>query len=258
MYRVVFVSGSSRGIGYGILKKYASAGYAVVMSSISGEEKASAALEELRTFGVPVGYVRCDIADARDRAAACETVLARHGRIDVLVNNAGVAPRVRKNILETSEESFDYVVDSNLKGTFFMCQTFAREMIALKCTGLPDYAPRIVNVASISSYTSSPHRGEYCIAKAGISMVTRLFADMLAQYGIPVFEVRPGIIKTDMTAAVEEKYNKFIFEEGGLPIRRWGTPEDVAEAVFALTGGAFDYSTGQVVDVDGGFNIRRL
>lgn len=258
MQKVAFVSGSSRGIGYGILKKYAQSGYAVVMSGVSGEKKARANLEQLRALGTSVDYVRCDIALAADRAAACDAVMERHGRIDVLVNNAGVAPRERKNVLETTEESFDYVLDSNLKGTFFMCQTFAGKMIELKNAGLPDYAPRIVNVASISSYTSSPNRGEYCISKAGISMVTSLFADALAQYGIPVFEVRPGIIKTDMTATVEEKYNKFIFEEGGLPLGRWGTPEDAGEAVFALTSGAFDYSTGQVINLDGGFHIRRL
>lgn len=258
MHKVVFVSGSSRGIGYGILKKYASAGYAVIMSSVSGEEKAHVNLKALSVFDVPVHYVRCDIADAQSRVQALSAAADLHGRIDVLVNNAGVAPAVRKNILETTEESFDRVIDANLKGTFFMCQIFANKMIELKKKNLEDYSPRIVNIASISSYTSSPRRGEYCISKAGVSMVTSLFADVLAQYALPVFEVRPGIIKTDMTATVEEKYDKFIFEDNGLPLGRWGVPEDIASAVFALTSGAFDYSTGQVIDVDGGFHIRRL
>lgn len=256
--KVILTTGSSRGIGLGVLEKHAKLGYAVVMSSSSGEEKAADALAELRTFGVPVDYVKCDISQSADRQAALDFVLKTHGRIDVLVNNAGVAPLTRLNILETTEESFDRLMDINLKGTFFMNQLFANAMISLKKQGLPDYSPRIINIGSISAYTASTNRGEYCISKAGIAMVTALFAAELGAHNIPVFEIRPGITKTDMTKAVEAKYDTFIFEDGGLPTPRWGLPEDIGEAAAALSGGAFDYSTGQVINVDGGFHIRRL
>jgi NAD(P)-dependent dehydrogenase (short-subunit alcohol dehydrogenase family) len=260
--KTAFVTGSSRGIGYGILKKFAENGYRTVMSGASEEERAEEKLRALKKAGFEVSYIRCDIANASDRAAALGEISKKYAPLDILVNNAGVAPLARLNVLETTEESFDRVVGTNLKGTFFMTQLFANAMIEWMNEWkkvYPDgYSPRIVNISSVSAEVSSTNRGEYCISKAGISMVTSLFADMLARYGIPVFEVRPGIIATDMTATVKEKYDKFIFEDGGLPIRRWGTPEDIAEAVFALTGGAFDYSTGQAVNVDGGFQIRRL
>ena len=258
MKKVALVTGSSRGIGFGILKLFAENGYDVVMSSSSGEEKARENLEFLRSLGAKAVYVRCNIANADDRMAALETISTEFGRLDVLVNNAGVAPRERLNILETTEESFDHVVGTNLKGTFFMCQSFANRMLAWQKAGLEEYRPRIVNISSISAYTSSVNRGEYCISKAGIAMVTSLFADALAGHSIPVFEVRPGIIQTDMTAGVQEKYDQFILRDGGLPVARWGTPEDIGKAVFALCSGAFDYSPGQVVNVDGGFHIRRL
>ncbi len=256
--KVILVTGSSRGIGLGVLKKHAALGYAVVMSSSSGGEKAAEAMEELKAYGVPAAYVKCDISKSADRQAALDFVLGRHGRIDVLVNNAGVAPLARMNILETTEESFDRLMDINLKGTFFMNQLFANAMISLQQHGLPDYSPRIINIGSISAYTASTNRGEYCISKAGIAMVTALFAAELGGHGIPVFEIRPGITKTDMTRTVEGKYNKFIFEDDGIPTKRWGLPEDIGEAAAALSGGAFDYSTGQVINVDGGFHIRRL
>jgi NAD(P)-dependent dehydrogenase (short-subunit alcohol dehydrogenase family) len=266
MRRVVFVTGSSRGIGYGILKKFAENGCRVVMSGASGEESARENLDALRNAGYDAAYIRCDVSVDAYRKAAYAEISRRYGRLDVLVNNAGIAPKNRLNVLETTEESFDRVLDTNLKGTFFMCQLFANGMIGWleraksrepDCLDFFEYRPRIVNVSSMSAYTSSVNRGEYCISKAGVSMVTALFADMLARYGIPVFEVRPGIIRTDMTKTVEEKYDKFILEDG-LPTARWGTPADVAEAVFALASGSFDYGTGQVVDVDGGFHLRRL
>ena len=183
--------------------------------------------------------------------------MERYGRLDLHVNNAGVAPNVRLDILETTEESFDRLMRINLKGTFFMCQTVARAMIALQQKGIAGYHPRIVNIASMSSYTSSTNRGEYCISKAGISMVTKLFADKLAEYGIGVFEVRPGIIMTDMTKTVTEKYQKLI-DEGVTPIKRFGQPEDVANCVLAAASGLLDFATGQVLNADGGFHIRRL
>jgi NAD(P)-dependent dehydrogenase (short-subunit alcohol dehydrogenase family) len=202
-------------------------------------------------------YCKCDISKAEDRKALCDFVIDKYGRIDLLVNNAGVACKVRLDVLETTEESFDRVVGINTKGTFFMCQTFANAMIECTKKGLEDYTPRIVNIASNSSYTSSTTRGEYCISKAGVSMTTLLFADKLAEYGIPVFEVRPGIIKTPMTDVVSAKYDKLI-AEGITPIKRWGTPEDVANCVIAAASGLLDFGTGTVLNADGGFHIRRL
>ena len=183
-------------------------------------------------------------------------MLETYGRLDVLVNNAGVAPLVRRDLLEMEEESFDRVLGINLKGTMFMCQLAANAMIEGRKT-LTDYSPRIVNIGSMSAYTSSTSRGEYCISKAGVGMVTKLFADRLASEGIPVFEVRPGIIDTDMTSVVHEKYERMI-EGGLLPVQRFGKPADVARMVLACCSGLLDYSAGQVLDADGGFALRRL
>jgi len=256
--KVAFVTGSSRGIGYGILECLAKDGWTVVMSDIFEDDRVAEPLAKLQGAGADASYVQCDISNAESRAKALDVLDKRYGRVDLLVNNAGVAPNVRLNILETTEESFDRLININLKGTFFMSQLFANKMIEWKNAGLADYTPRIINQSSCSAYTSSTNRGEYCISKAGIAMVTSLFADMLAENNIPVFEIRPGIIKSDMTSTVEEKYNKFIFENGGLPTKRWGLPEDIGRAAAALASGAFDYSTGQVINVDGGFHIRRL
>jgi 3-oxoacyl-[acyl-carrier protein] reductase len=174
----------------------------------------------------------------------------------VLVNNAGVAPRQRMDILDVTVESYERVMDTNLKGPFFLTQQIANKMIALLQAGIID-APKIINISSMSAYTSSPNRGEYCMSKAGMSMMTLLFADRLAEYGINVYEVRPGIIATDMTSVVKEKYDKLI-GEGLTPIKRWGQPEDVAKAVGAIAEGRLDFSPGQVINVDGGFHLRRL
>lgn len=180
-----------------------------------------------------------------------------YGRIDVLVNNAGVACRQRLNILETTPESFERLMRINCEGTFFMCQRAANLMLECQKKDLEDYHPRIVNISSMSAYTSSVSRGEYCISKAGIAMTTKLFADELADKGIPVFEVRPGIIATDMTEVVHEKYEKLI-AEGVTPIRRFGQPEDVANCVSAACSGLLDFGTGTVLNADGGFHIQRL
>ena len=179
-----------------------------------------------------------------------------YGRLDVLVNNAGVAPFTRKDLLEMEEESFDRVMGINLKGTLFMCQLAAKAMLSAR-GAIADYTPRIINIGSISAYASSTMRGEYCISKAGVGMVTQLFADRLAAEGILVFEVRPGIIETDMTQAVHGKYQKLI-DGGLLPIPRFGKPCDVARMVLACCSGHLDYSAGQVLDADGGFSLRRL
>lgn len=254
--KVASVTGSRRGIGLAIARALAKDGYHVVLSDVIDKTEAEPLLFELRGEGLSVDYCRCDISRTADRAAFFAYIRDTYGRLDVHVNNAGVAPRVRLDILETTEESFDFLMDINLKGTFFMCQAAANLMRECKTT-LSDYTPRLVNISSMSAYTSSTNRGEYCISKAGISMVTALFADKLAADGIPVFEVRPGIIQTDMTATVTEKYQKLI-DEGVTPIRRFGQPQDVANCVMAAVSGRLDFATGQVLNADGGFHLRRL
>lgn len=247
--RTALVTGSSRGIGRGIADLLHESGYTAVYCGT----------REKRPEDLPRGrdYLVLDISDAAQRQAAMNHVLERYGRLDVLVNNAGVAPLERRDILEMTEESFDRVTGINLKGTLFMCQLAARAMIAGQAAGLEDYRPRIVNIGSLSAYTSSTSRGEYCVSKAGVGMVTMLFADRLAREGIPVFEVRPGIIDTDMTQVVHGRYQRLI-DEGLLPVRRFGTPEDVARMVLACCSGLMDYSAGQVLNADGGFALRRL
>lgn len=257
MKKVASVTGSRRGIGLAIARELAEDGYTVVLSDIIDAQEAAPVTASLRQDGLDVDYHRCDISKAGDRAAFFAYMRDTYGRLDVHVNNAGVAPRVRLDILETTEESFDFLMNINLKGTFFMCQAAANLMRQMQRESLDDYHPRLVNIASMSAYTSSVNRGEYCISKAGISMVTKLFADKLAEDGIPVFEVRPGIIQTDMTAAVMEKYQKLI-DEGVTPIRRFGQPKDVADCVMAAVSGRLDFATGQVLNADGGFHIRRL
>ncbi|MGL4594759.1 MAG: 3-ketoacyl-ACP reductase [Thermoguttaceae bacterium] len=237
---IAVVTGSSRGIGKGIADILEANHYTVVHS----------ATREI-VEGCP-NYIRCDVSSKEDREHLLDEVLRRFGRVDVLVNNAGVAPEIRLDLLETTEESFDRLIRINLKSTFFMSQLFANQMIKQGGDGC-----KIINIASISSYTSSIFRGEYCISKAGISMVTQLFADRLASDGIGVFEIRPGIIETDMTSAVREKYEKMI-ADGLTPIPRLGSPKDVADAVLACCSGLLDFCPGQILNVDGGFHIRRL
>jgi NAD(P)-dependent dehydrogenase (short-subunit alcohol dehydrogenase family) len=193
----------------------------------------------------------CDLASSRDRAALIEFVSAEFGHIDLLINNAGMAPRERRDILDATEECFDEVLATNLKGPHFLTQAIARQMIAASAPA------RIVFVTSISSYTASVNRGEYCVSKAGLSMAVALWAARLAEAGIKVFEIRPGIIRTDMIAAVESQYERRI-TEGLLPQRRMGEGADVARAVRAIADGLLDYSTGQVINVDGGFHLRTL
>lgn len=257
MNKVAVVTGSRRGIGLAIAKTLAKEGYTTVFSATSPAATMTELMSELTAQGQKVTYLPCDISSPTDRAALIDQVCQTYGRIDVLVNNAGVAPQVRLDVLETTEESFDRLLNINLKGTFFLSQLAANQMIALQKENLPDYHPRIINISSISAYTSSTSRGEYCISKSGISMTTLLFADRLAEYGIPVFEVRPGIIQTDMTAAVTEKYQTLI--DGGLtPIKRFGQPQDVANCVLSACSGLLDFGTGTILNADGGFHIRRL
>lgn len=243
--KVAAVTGAYQGIGRAIADMLQENGYTVVYSDVYEKMKQA-------KF-----YCKCDISSDADRKELLEYIDKKFGRLDLLVNNAGVACKVRMDILETSEESYDRVMSINTKGTFFMCQLFANYMIACTKKSLEDYQARIVNIASNSSYTSSVSRGEYCISKAGVSMITTLFADRLGEYEIPVLEVRPGIIKTPMTEVVAEKYDRLI-AQGITPFKRWGQPDDVAKCVLAVANGYLDFSTGTVLNADGGFHIKRL
>lgn len=245
----ILVSGCARGIGEAVARKFLAAGYAVTGMSRTDADPVIA------KFNHPnFHYVQGDLVERADREAfvACARAI---GQIDGLVNVAGVAPKVRADLLEMSEESYDFVMNINTRGTLFLTQLVAREMIRNPLEG--GVRGYICNISSLSAYTSSPNRGEYCISKAGVSMITKLFADRLAEYAIPVNEVRPGIIATDMTGTVKDKYDALI-EGGLLPLARWGRPEDIADAVYALASGALPYVTGQSLDVDGGFHLRRL
>lgn len=245
MQKVALVTGSFQGIGKAIADMLKKGGYEVIYSDVRENMEGAE------------HYFKCDISVPEDRTRLRDYVDKKFGRLDLLVNNAGIACKVRYDVLETTEESFDRLINVNTKGTFFMCQTFAGYMIS-RLGKIPDYNPRIVNISSNSSYTSSVSRGEYCVSKAGVSMITKLFADRLGEYSIPVIEVRPGIIKTPMTEVVAQKYDKLIYEDGITPFRRWGQPEDVAKCVYAVAQGLLDFSTGTAINVDGGFHIKRL
>lgn len=255
MKKTAVVTGSSRGIGFAIARRLGLDGYNIVMVATGPQQKNQAALDELKTLDIPCAYVQANIGSHDDRLRIVEEAVRAFGRIDALVNNAGVAPQVRADLLEMTEESFDRVVGINTKGNMFLTQAVAKQMISQ--TPLDGRKGVIVNVSSCSAVVSSTSRGEYCVSKAGVSMLTSLYADRLASEGILVNEVRPGVIATDMTKAVTEKYDKLI-ANNTFPIARWGTPEDVAGAVSALCSDRFLYTTGNYIDVDGGFHIQRL
>jgi 3-oxoacyl-[acyl-carrier protein] reductase len=255
---VALVTGGSRGIGRAIAVALAGAGYDVAVNYANNAGAAAAVVQEIEGPGARSVAVRGDVGDGGDRRAILDGVREAFGRLDLLVNNAGVAPLVREDILQAGEESFDRLIRINLKGPYFLTQQAARWMIEQKEAD-PERAPRIIFISSISAYTASVNRGDYCISKAGLSMATALWAERLAPYGIGVFEIRPGVIETDMTAAppVRERYDR-LFAQGMTPIARWGTPADVAKAVLAVATGLLPYSTGEVINVDGGFHLRRL
>ncbi|NIA28930.1 MAG: 3-ketoacyl-ACP reductase [Actinobacteria bacterium] len=253
---VALITGAARGIGRRIAERLAENNFDIVIDDVFQQNEITETLDTIRTKGVDVLYVQADISSALDRKRLIDTVRGHFGRLDLLVNNAGVAPKQRLDILEATEESFDRVLGINLKGPYFLTQGVANWMIEQK-KETPQRDFKIVNIASLSSYASSPARGEYCISKAGVSMMTKLYADRLAEYDILVYEIRPGIIATDMTHVVREKYDKLI-EEGLLPIKRWGKPDDIAQAVLAMALGYLSYSTGEVINVDGGFHLPRL
>ena len=226
------------------------------MNYHSNTAAAEETLHEITALGGQGLLAQADVADSSDRARLLDTVRTAYGRLDLLVNNAGMAPRVRADLLEMTVESYHEVLDTNLNGPFFLTQAAARWMVAEVESGMKP-RPLIINIGSMSAYTVSLNRGEYCIAKAGLGMVTALFAARLAEYGISVFELRPGIIATDMTAQVQDKYSRLI-ADGLLPIARMGQPEDVAKAVLAIAQGALPYSTGDIINIDGGFHLKRL
>lgn len=244
---VAIVTGGSRGIGKGIAEALLQKGFTVIITSRS---KGTETEELEKLYNDKVIFVPCDISKEEDRKNLVCFVKEKFGKLDLLVNNAGVAPRERKDILEITPEDFDYLTDINLKGTFFVTQELTPLLIA-------NEKSRIINISSMSAYTASVNRGEYCISKAGVSMITKLFAARLAEHGVSVIEIRPGIIETDMTSKVKEKYEKLI-AEGITPINRMGKPEDVAKCVVSVAEGNFDFCTGTVIDCDGGFNVRRL
>ncbi len=257
MRPVALVTGASRGIGRGIALALAAAGHDVAINyaaNADAAEEVRAAVEAAGGRAVPV---RADISSGGDRERLVEQAYTAFGRVDLLVNNAGVAPAVRADLLEAGEESFDRLIAVNLKGPYFLTQLVANRMIGQVRAGVVN-APRIVTISSISAYAASVNRGDYCVAKAGLAMMTTLYAARLAEYGINVYEIRPGIVATDMTGAVTEKYDRLIHEEGVTPIRRWGQPADVGAAVVAVATGLLPFSTGQVIDVDGGFHLRTL
>ncbi len=259
MNPTALITGASRGIGRGIAITLAKAGTHDLMINYAGNE---AAAKECQTLCLEAseGKIRAeicqgDISVEADRQRLLGSVKSAFGRLDLLVNNAGVAPNVRADLLEAGEESFDRLITINLKGPYFLTQAAARWMI--ECPAHEAFPRAVVNVTSISAYTASVNRGDYCIAKAGLSMMTKLFAARLAEFRIGVFEIRPGVIETDMTGPVKEKYDK-LFAEGLTPINRWGRPDDIGRAVVAVASGAFPYSTGEVINVDGGFHLRVL
>lgn len=278
MNPVALITGASRGIGRGIALELARAGHDLVVNFAGNVAAARQTAGDAVAAGQAAGKAiraeicQADISKSADRKKLIEFTREKFGRLDLLVNNAGVAPEVRADILEAGEESFDRLIAINVKGPYFLTQLVARWMIeqgsrrgneadAAGPTVPPPhvggYQPKIITISSISAYTASTSRGDYCVSKAALSMLTPLFATRLAEHGIHVFEIRPGVIATDMTGAVKEKYDRLI-ADGLSPIQRWGTPEDIGRAVAAIASGAFPFSTGEVINVDGGFHLRRL
>ncbi len=251
--RCAVVTGAARGIGRGVSLALAEHGYTVAAVGTRPADAVAEYTEELSRLSPESFYIQGDISSHGDRLRIAEEAFAGLDAVDVLVNNAGVAPNVRADMLEMTEESFDRVLGINLRGTFFLTQEIARRMAAQR----NDAFRAVVFITSVSASVSSVNRGEYCISKAGLSMAATLYADRLAEYGIRVYEVRPGIIATDMTAGVREKYDRLI-ADGLCPIPRIGQPEDVGRTVLALADGAFGYTTGQIVGVDGGMTIQKL
>lgn len=256
MRQVAIITGGTRGIGFGIARSLASHGVDLILNGMRDLDAISPVLDELAGFGVDVKYVQGNVAEDDVRKSIVYTAIEEYGHLNFLINNAGVAPSERNDILDMTEKSYDRVMDINLKGSVFLSQLAAKEMIKTK-SEQPESNTAIINISSVSATVVSINRGEYCMSKAGMSMLTQLFAARLGDEGIPVYEVRPGLIKTDMTSAVTDKYDALI--KGGLcATKRWGIPEDIGKVVLALAKGDFMYSTGQVFMVDGALTMNTL
>jgi 3-oxoacyl-[acyl-carrier protein] reductase len=256
MKKVALITGGSRGIGFGVAKHLAKSGYDVAINGRRDASDVAEAIKELESLGAAVLYCQADVASRDDHKKMLADVEKRFGRLDVLVNNAGVAPSVRADILEATDESFDRLININLRGPYFLTQSAANWMVR-QGKADKDFRGCIVNVSSISATVVSVNRGDYCISKAGVAMATQLWAARLAEFNIDVYEVRPGVIATDMTGPVKEKYDKLIAE--GLTVqKRWGYPDDIGKAVAMLARGELPYATGQVLNVDGGLTLQRL
>ena len=256
MNKIAFITGGTRGIGFGVALALGKAGFDLAVNGIRNEVDVTNSLEELRNLGVNVAYFQGNVAVREDRQAMLDKILSHFGSVNVLVNNAGIAPRERADILHAKEEIWDEVMEINLKGPYFLTQLFANYFVDKKLEN-PLFEASIINISSISAFVASVNRGEYCISKAGIAMATKLWATRLGEYDIPVYEIQPGIIKTDMTAGVVEKYDK-LFQEGITLQRRWGLPDDVGKVAAMLAQGNMPYATGQAIKVDGGLHIQRL
>jgi 3-oxoacyl-[acyl-carrier protein] reductase len=254
--KVALVTGAGRGIGRATACALAQTGWNIVIDYRTDQLSALETQKAVEAAGVQNLLIQADIGHTADRQRLVDQVIAIFGRLDLLVNNAGVAPRQRLDLLETTEDSYDEVMNVNLKGPFFLTQSVARLMIEGVRSGIIPEG-QIINIGSISAYTSSVNRAEYCLSKAGLTMLTRLYADRLADEGVRVYEIQAGIIATEMTGPASAKYDRLI-AEGLTPIRRWGQPEDVAQAVAMIANGALPFSTGEIVHVDGGFHLRRL
>jgi NAD(P)-dependent dehydrogenase (short-subunit alcohol dehydrogenase family) len=279
MNRVALITGASRGIGRGIALELARLGHDLVINYAGNENAAEqtakdcVALAQASGKAIRAEMCQADISQPADRQKLIDFARQTFGRLDLLVNNAGVAPNVRADILEAGEESFDRLIAINVKGPYFLTQLAAKWMIEQVGTrstashssqnknqgrgGTRPYQPKIITVSSVSAYTASTNRGDYCVSKAALSMLTPLFATRLAEHGINVYEIRPGIITTDMTGPVKDKYDKLI-ADGLTPIKRWGDPEDIGKAVAAIAQDLLPFSTGEIINVDGGFHLRRL
>ncbi|MCI0746600.1 MAG: 3-ketoacyl-ACP reductase [Verrucomicrobia subdivision 3 bacterium] len=259
MNPVALITGASRGIGRGIALELAAIGFDLVINFTANRKAAlETAAKCVEKGEIRAEICQADIAVAKDRRTLINFTRSTFGRLDLLVNNAGVAPEIRADILEADESSFDRLISVNVKGPYFLTQLAAKWMIEqVRNSSDTTARPRIVTISSVSAYTASVNRGDYCVSKAALSMLTPLFATRLAEYGIGVYEIRPGIIETDMTATVKEKYDA-LFKQGIAPITRWGKPEDVGKAVAAIAQGFLPYSTGEIINVDGGFHLRRL
>ncbi len=256
MNQSALITGGTRGIGLGVARKLAESGFNLMLNGVRDASSVSAVLDSLKETGADITYCQADISQKEGRDRLVQEVLDHYGGLNVLVNNAGVAPLQRNDLLDMSEESYDRVMTINLKGPFFLTQMLSKHMVERKQTD-EQYFGCIINIGSVSATVVSTQRGQYCISKAGMGMMTQLFAVRLGALGIPVFEVRPGVIETDMTAGVLEKYQK-LRDQGLFVEPRLGAPEDIGSVVASLASGSFRYSTGNVIVVDGGLTIPRL